>query len=52
MSTGPQFPVVMVSGPIAEKIGMNNGCCALGPASISQVNVSIGRALRFDRGES
>jgi hypothetical protein len=47
MSTGPQFPVVMVSGKVAEEIGMNNGCCALGPASISQVNVSIGRALRL-----
>jgi hypothetical protein len=47
MSTGPQFPVVLVSGPIADEIGMNNGCCALGPASISQVNVSIGRALRL-----
>jgi hypothetical protein len=47
MSTGPQAPVVLVSGPIAEQIGMNNGICALGPGSISQVNVSIGRALRL-----
>ena len=47
MSTGPQFPMVLVSGPIAEAIGMNSGCCALGPGSISQVNVSIGRALRL-----
>jgi hypothetical protein len=39
--------VVLVSGPIAEEIGMNNGVCALGPGSISQVNVSIGRALRL-----
>lgn len=47
MSTGPQFPVVMVSGPMADEIGMNHGVCALGPGSISQVNVSIGRALRL-----
>jgi hypothetical protein len=47
MSTGPQAPIVMVSGPIAQEIGMNNGVCALGPGSISQVNVSIGRALRL-----
>ncbi|MBM4406180.1 MAG: hypothetical protein FJ039_08375 [Chloroflexi bacterium] len=47
MSTGPQAPVVMVSGPMAQEIGMNHGVCALGPGSISQVNVSIGRALRL-----
>jgi hypothetical protein len=47
MSTGPQAPMVLVSGPIADEIGMNHGVCALGPASISQVNVSIGRALRL-----
>lgn len=47
MSTGPQAPLILVSGPYALEIGMNNGCCALGPASISQVNVSIGRTLRL-----
>lgn len=47
MSTGPQAPLVCVSGPIADEIGMNHGCCALGPASISQVNVALGRALRL-----
>ncbi len=47
MSTGPQAPIVLVSGPIADEIGMNRGCCALGPGSVSQVNVSIGRALRL-----
>ncbi len=31
MSTGPQAPVVMVSGSIADEIGMNHGICALGP---------------------
>jgi hypothetical protein len=47
MSTGPQFPIIMVSGPHAKEIGINSGCCAAGPGSISQVNVSIGRALRL-----
>jgi hypothetical protein len=47
MSTGPQAPVVMVSGPIAEQIGMNSGVCALGPGSVSAVNVAIGRTLRL-----
>lgn len=47
MSTGPQAPIVMVSGPIADEIGMNRGVCALGPGSVSQVNVAIGRTLRL-----
>ncbi len=47
MSTGPQAPVVLVSGPLADEIGMNHGICALGPGSISHVNVAIGRALRL-----
>ncbi len=47
MSTGPQAPVVMVSGPIADEIGMNHGVCALGPGSVSSVNVAIGRTLRL-----
>ncbi|HVX21139.1 MAG TPA: hypothetical protein VHB02_07315 [Acidimicrobiales bacterium] len=47
MSTGPQAPMVLVSGPVADEIGMNRGICALGPGSISQVNVAIGRALRL-----
>jgi len=47
MSTGPQAPIVMVSGPIADEIGMNHGVCALGPGSRSAVNVAIGRTLRL-----
>jgi hypothetical protein len=47
MSTGPQAPVVMVSGPYADAIGMNHSTCALGPGSTSQVNVAIGRTLRL-----
>jgi hypothetical protein len=47
MSTGPQAPVVLVSGPMADEVGMNRGICALGPGSISQVNVALGRAVRL-----
>ena len=47
MSTGPQAPIVLVSGPVAAQIGMNHGVCALGPGSTSQVNVAIGRTLRL-----
>jgi hypothetical protein len=47
MSTGPQAPIVLVSGDIADEIGMNRGICALGPGSISHVNVAIGRSLRL-----
>ena len=47
MSTGAQAPIVLVSGPIADEIGMNHGVCALGPGSVSEVNVAIGRALRL-----
>lgn len=47
MSTGPQAPIILVSGPLAAEVGMNNGVCALGPGSISQVNVAIGRAIRL-----
>jgi hypothetical protein len=47
MSTGPQAPIVLVSGPMADEIGMNHGVCALGPGSVSHVNVAIGRALRL-----
>lgn len=47
MSTGPQAPLVMVSGPYAQAIGMNSGVCAIGPGSPSHVNVVIGRATRL-----
>lgn len=47
MSTGPAAPLVIVNGPIREKIGMNWGICALGPGSPSYVNTVIGRAVRL-----
>jgi hypothetical protein len=47
MSTGPQAPIVLVSGPYAKAIGMNSGVCAIGPGSKSHANVVIGRATRL-----
>lgn len=47
MSTGPNAPLVLVSGPIVEQLGFNNSTCALGPGSASYVNTVIGRALRL-----
>lgn len=47
MSTGPDAPVVIVNGPIAARLKLNHGRCALGPGSPSAANVVIGRALRL-----
>ncbi len=50
MSTGPHAPMFIVNGPIAEKLHINSGICALGPAGperLSFANVVIGRAVRL-----
>src|SRR5450756_480514 len=47
MSTGPNAPLVMVSGPIVQKLGFNYSTCVVGPGSPSRVNTVIGRALRL-----
>jgi len=47
MSTGPQAPVVLVSGPIVAELGLNNGICAIGPGSQNAANIAIGRAARL-----
>ena len=47
MSTGPHAPLVLVNGPIAQEIGLNSRCCALGPGAPSYANTVIGRALRL-----
>ncbi|BCB90015.1 UGSC family (seleno)protein [Phytohabitans suffuscus] len=47
MSTGTQAPMIIVNGPVRERIGLNSGCCALGPGAPSRVNTVIGRALRL-----
>lgn len=45
MSTGAFAPVVMVNGPIAERLGLNSGRNSLGPGRLNQVNNRIGRAI-------
>lgn len=47
MSTGPHAPLIVVNGPLAQRIGMNSGRGALGPSRQSVVNIAIGRALRL-----
>ncbi|MBI2872433.1 MAG: hypothetical protein HYY00_04495 [Chloroflexi bacterium] len=47
MSTGPHAPLILVNGPIASRLNINSGCCALGPGSVSYANSVIGRALRL-----
>jgi hypothetical protein len=47
MSTGPHAPLILVNGPIARKLNLNSGVCALGPGSSSYANTVIGRALRL-----
>lgn len=44
-TTGPPTPVIVVSGPLARKIGMNSGFSSLGPGNWA--NATIGRALRL-----
>ncbi|MBD0417375.1 UGSC family (seleno)protein [Oryzicola mucosus] len=47
MSTGPQAPVILVSGPVVEELGLNYGIAPIGPGSQNAVNVAIGRAARL-----
>jgi hypothetical protein len=47
MSTGAAAALMWVNGPIAKRIGMNSGICALGPGSPSFANATIGRALHM-----
>jgi hypothetical protein len=47
MSTGPNAPLVLISGPIVERLGFNNSTCASGPGSRSYANTVVGRALRL-----
>lgn len=47
MSTGAHAPLMLVNGPIVNRIGLNTGRCALGPGAQSEVNTVIGRAIRL-----
>ena len=44
-TTGSATPLVIVSGPVAERIGMNGGANALGPGN--RANATIGRAVHL-----
>jgi hypothetical protein len=44
-TTNPAAPLVLVNGPIREKLGINSGRNALGPGR--RANATIGRALRL-----
>lgn len=50
VSTGAHAPLFVVNGPIAGRLGINAGSCALGnagPGGLSFPNVAIGRAVRL-----
>jgi hypothetical protein len=44
-TTNPVAPLVIVHGPIAERLGMNSGTGCFGPGNYA--NAVIGRAVRF-----
>jgi len=47
ISTGPHAPLMLINGPIVERIGVNSGSCALGPGAPSKINTALGRAMRL-----
>ena len=46
-SSGSQFPVVIVNGPIAKQIRLNSGFGLLGPDPQRPAGLAIGRAIRL-----
>ena len=47
MSTSPNALMMLVSGPVVERLGINYGRATLGPGKQSKVNTALGRALRL-----
>lgn len=47
VSTGAHAPMMLVNGPLVQKLGINAGGCALGPGAPSAVNTVLGRAMRL-----
>ncbi len=45
--SGSVYPVIIVNGPIAKQIGLNDGFGCLGPDPQHPAGASIGRALRL-----
>jgi hypothetical protein len=46
-STGPHAPMLVMNGPIIDRLGFNYGRGALGPGRQSRVNTVVGRAIRL-----
>jgi hypothetical protein len=46
-STGPHAPMLVLNGPIVDRLGFNYGRGALGPGRPSRVNTVVGRAMRL-----
>ena len=47
MSTGPQAPMILVSGPVVKELALNSRIAPIGPGSQNAANIAIGRALRL-----
>lgn len=47
MSTSVNAPMLFLSGPIVEELGVHTGQCTLGPSKWSKTNIALGRALRL-----
>ncbi|MDP3064453.1 MAG: hypothetical protein Q8O40_14780 [Chloroflexota bacterium] len=47
MSTSPTALLMVINGPIVDKLGIQSGRCALGPGKPGRVNTVLGRALRL-----
>jgi hypothetical protein len=44
-STSAHAPLVVVNGPLGQRLGINGGQCCMGPGRKNQVNIRIGRAV-------
>jgi hypothetical protein len=47
VSTGSRSPLLLINGPIVQRLNINCGVCTLGPGAPSRANTAIGRALRL-----
>lgn len=47
VSTGGRAPLLLINGPVAQRLWINSGVCALGPGVPSRANTAIGRAFRL-----
>ena len=47
MSTGAHAPMILVNGPIAQRLRINGSRCCLGPGKNNETNLKIGRAVNL-----